>query len=49
VETARQVDMLRAMGCTACQGFSFSRAVPADEVEYYLSRSAQPVRRLPLA
>ncbi|HEU5282693.1 MAG TPA: EAL domain-containing protein [Burkholderiales bacterium] len=49
VETARQVDMLRAMGCTAYQGFSFSRAVPADEVEYYLSGSAQPVRRLALA
>jgi diguanylate cyclase (GGDEF)-like protein len=49
VETARQVDMLRAMGCTAYQGFCFSRAVPADEVERYMSASAQPVRRLALA
>jgi diguanylate cyclase (GGDEF)-like protein len=49
VETARQVDMLRAMGCTAYQGFCFSRAVPADEVERYLSGgSTQPVRRLAL-
>ena len=49
VETTRQVDMLRAMGCTAYQGFCFSRAVPADEVERHLSSSAQPVRRLALA
>jgi EAL domain-containing protein (putative c-di-GMP-specific phosphodiesterase class I) len=46
VESARQVDMLRAMGCTAYQGFCFSRAVPAEEVERYLSPPAQPVRRL---
>ena len=48
VESARQVDMLRAMGCTAYQGFCFSRAVPADEVERHLSHTPQPVRRLQL-
>jgi diguanylate cyclase (GGDEF)-like protein len=49
VERARQVDMLRAMGCTAYQGFSFSAAVPADEAVRFL-RAAQPaLRRLAVA
>jgi EAL domain-containing protein (putative c-di-GMP-specific phosphodiesterase class I) len=48
VERARQVDMLRAMGCTAYQGFCFSAAVPADEAVRFLGM-AQPARRLAVA
>jgi len=29
VETQRQLDVIRAMGCDQAQGFLFSRAVPA--------------------
>src|SRR5262249_17782043 len=32
VESTRQVEFLRAMGCQAYQGFCFSPAVPAEEV-----------------
>jgi len=49
VESTRQVDMLRAMGCSAYQGFCFSAAVPADEAARFLALSEQPVRRLALA
>jgi diguanylate cyclase (GGDEF)-like protein len=37
VETPRQADFLRALGCTAYQGFCFSAAVPADEAQRFLS------------
>ena len=30
VETARQADILRAIGCTVVQGFHFARPMPAD-------------------
>jgi EAL domain-containing protein (putative c-di-GMP-specific phosphodiesterase class I) len=49
VETARQVDMLRAMGCTAYQGFCFSAAVPAEEAARFLALADAPVRKLALA
>lgn len=49
VESARQVDLLRAMGCTAYQGFSFSPAVPAEAAARFLSERVEPVRRLALA
>jgi diguanylate cyclase (GGDEF)-like protein len=37
VETPRQAEFLRALGCTAYQGFCFSAAVPADEAERFLA------------
>ncbi len=40
VETADQVDFLRAHGCSQMQGFFFSRAVPAAQIEKLLA--AQP-------
>jgi len=36
VESTRQVEFLRAMGCDAYQGFCFSPAVPADDTERFL-------------
>jgi diguanylate cyclase (GGDEF)-like protein len=42
VESTRQVEFLRAMGCQAYQGFCFSPAVPAEDVARMLvSRVAQ--------
>jgi len=42
VESTRQVEFLRAMGCQAYQGFCFSPAVPAEEAARMLvSRAAQ--------
>jgi diguanylate cyclase (GGDEF)-like protein len=49
VERARQVDMLRAMGCTAYQGFCFSAAVPADEAARFLGPAQPALRRLAVA
>jgi diguanylate cyclase (GGDEF)-like protein len=37
VETAAQVDFLREHGCNEMQGFFFSRAIPADEIEELLA------------
>lgn len=37
VETQRQAEFLRALGCTAYQGFCFSPAVPADEACRFLA------------
>jgi diguanylate cyclase (GGDEF)-like protein len=45
VETAEQVDFLRANGCDQIQGFHFSRPVPADDI----ARMAQAGRCLALA
>ncbi len=39
VETVRQADFLRALGCTAYQGFCFSPAVPAPEAERFLAEA----------
>ncbi len=36
VETPRQAEFLRALGCTAYQGFCFSPAVPAEEAQRFL-------------
>jgi EAL domain-containing protein (putative c-di-GMP-specific phosphodiesterase class I) len=36
VETARQARVLRKLGCPTSQGFLFSRAVPADQLEILL-------------
>jgi diguanylate cyclase (GGDEF)-like protein len=44
VETTRQVEFLRAMGCRAYQGFCFSPAVPAEEAARLLVSHAAPVR-----
>jgi len=44
VESARQVDFLRGIGCRAYQGFCFSPAVPADEAARLLASHAAPVR-----
>ena len=49
VERSRQVDMLRAMGCTAYQGFCYSAAVPADEAARFLGAPQAVVRRLAVA
>jgi EAL domain-containing protein (putative c-di-GMP-specific phosphodiesterase class I) len=39
VESTRQVEFLRAMGCRAYQGFCFSPAVPASDAERFLAPS----------
>jgi diguanylate cyclase (GGDEF)-like protein len=39
VESTRQVEFLRAMGCRAYQGFCFSPAVPASEAARFLTPS----------
>jgi diguanylate cyclase (GGDEF)-like protein/PAS domain S-box-containing protein len=42
VETAAQVDRLRALGCRRGQGFHFARPMPADEAAAYLARMTAP-------
>jgi len=37
VETSEQLEMVRTEGCTEIQGFVFSKAVPASEVEQLLA------------
>jgi len=44
VESTRQVEFLRAMGCRAYQGFCFSPAVPAEEAARLLVSRAAPAR-----
>jgi diguanylate cyclase len=44
VESTRQVEFLRAMGCRAYQGFCFSPAVPAEEAARLIGSHAAPVR-----
>ena len=47
VESSRQLEFLRAMGCRAYQGFCFSPAVSAEEAARFLStEEAAPVRRI---
>src|SRR5207237_9063183 len=36
VETAEQLETVRAEGCTEMQGFVFSRPMPADEIAQFL-------------
>ena len=36
VETERQLDMLRTLGCTEMQGYLFSPAIPATEIKRLL-------------
>jgi diguanylate cyclase (GGDEF)-like protein len=44
VESTRQVEFLRSMGCRAYQGFCFSPAVPAEEAARFLISQAPPIR-----
>jgi len=44
VESTRQVEFLRTMGCHAYQGFCFSPAVPAEEAVRFLISQAPPIR-----
>ena len=44
VESSRQVEFLRAMGCQAYQGFCFSPAVPAEEAARMLASSTAQAR-----
>jgi diguanylate cyclase (GGDEF)-like protein len=44
VESTRQVEFLRSMGCRAYQGFCFSPAVPAEEAARFLITQGPPIR-----
>jgi diguanylate cyclase (GGDEF)-like protein len=44
VESTRQVEFLRTMGCRAYQGFCFSPAVPSEEAARFLIAQAPPIR-----
>jgi predicted signal transduction protein with EAL and GGDEF domain/DNA-binding response OmpR family regulator len=46
VETLRQMDVLHRLGCGVMQGFLFSRAVPADELQRWIEQTVLP-RRAP--
>jgi diguanylate cyclase (GGDEF)-like protein len=51
VETTRQLDALRAVGCDEAQGYLFSRPVPSDELSPLLEQARADnaiVRRLPV-
>jgi EAL domain-containing protein (putative c-di-GMP-specific phosphodiesterase class I) len=41
VETAEQLELLRAAGCDQVQGFLFSRPQPADSLTFDLARRAR--------
>jgi EAL domain-containing protein (putative c-di-GMP-specific phosphodiesterase class I) len=43
VSTLDQLELLRELGCDFGQGFLFSRAIPASEVEEYLKRGTKIV------
>jgi predicted signal transduction protein with EAL and GGDEF domain/DNA-binding response OmpR family regulator len=45
VETMRQMQELRSLGCTLMQGFLFSKALPGDEIQGWLEQNELP--RLP--
>jgi len=49
VETEEQLSMLRAEGCTQCQGFLFAKAMPEPEFADYLAlpRRVLPARGMP--
>jgi PAS domain S-box-containing protein len=42
VESLRQMDVLHRLGCGVMQGFLFSRAVPADELQRWLDQTVLP-------
>ncbi|MGS0753518.1 putative bifunctional diguanylate cyclase/phosphodiesterase [Roseateles sp. GG27B] len=42
VETMRQMDVLHRLGCNHMQGFLFSKALPADELELWLKETVLP-------
>jgi diguanylate cyclase (GGDEF)-like protein/PAS domain S-box-containing protein len=42
VETAEQLDLLRAQGCDAVQGYYFSRPLPAHAIEPWLRTGGRP-------
>jgi predicted signal transduction protein with EAL and GGDEF domain/DNA-binding response OmpR family regulator len=46
VESLRQMEVLHRLGCSLMQGFLFSRAIPADELERWLQQTVLP-RRAP--
>lgn len=41
VETAKQAELLRELGCLSAQGYFFSRPVPPEEVPQLLARQAE--------
>jgi EAL domain-containing protein (putative c-di-GMP-specific phosphodiesterase class I) len=41
VETVEQLDRLRQLGCSAAQGYLFSRPVPAEDVPDVITRCEQ--------
>ncbi len=42
VETLRQMEVLHRLGCSVMQGFLFSRAVPADDLQRWLEQTVLP-------
>jgi EAL domain-containing protein (putative c-di-GMP-specific phosphodiesterase class I) len=42
VETDRQLRVLQRLGCSVMQGFKFSRALPADELQRWIEHN-QPL------
>ncbi|HOW46231.1 MAG TPA: EAL domain-containing protein [Rubrivivax sp.] len=42
VENLRQMEVLHRLGCGAMQGYLFSRAIPADEIERWLQQTVLP-------
>jgi predicted signal transduction protein with EAL and GGDEF domain/DNA-binding response OmpR family regulator len=42
VETLRQMEVLHRLGCTAMQGFLFSRPLPPGQLEQWLCEPGQP-------
>ena len=48
VEDALAVDRLRALGCGEAQGFYFGEAMPAEELEQFVSRTGGRLTAVPL-
>jgi diguanylate cyclase (GGDEF)-like protein len=44
VETAEQMELLRAEGCTQIQGYLISKAIPASEISVLAARNGVPPR-----
>jgi predicted signal transduction protein with EAL and GGDEF domain/DNA-binding NarL/FixJ family response regulator len=42
VENLRQMEVLHRLGCSVMQGFLFSRAIPADDLERWLQQTVLP-------
>jgi predicted signal transduction protein with EAL and GGDEF domain/DNA-binding response OmpR family regulator len=42
VETLRQMEVLHRLGCCVMQGFLFSRAVPPDDLQFWLEQTVLP-------